>query len=140
MPYNTNLKTRPEWTKAFPSNITVSLNKPQEYYRTTKIPHKQVGKFTMSANLSKITIHAKKKTESKISSSINQSIKIGTELTLMIQLVQGHWNTYCNYNSHVQKLDRKDWTCYRHGKNFKDPNWTSREENFMMFEKEKKKK
>ena len=86
MPYKTNLKTRPEWTKAFPSNITVSLNKPQEYYRTTKIPHKQVGKFTMSANLSKITIHAKKKTESKISSSINQSIKIGTELTLMIQL------------------------------------------------------
>lgn len=69
-----NLKTRPGGTKAFLSNITVSLNKPQEYYRITKIPHKQVGKFTMSAILPKITIHAKKKTESKISSSINQSI------------------------------------------------------------------
>ena len=44
----------------------------------------------MSAILPKITIHAKKKAESKISSSINQSIKIGTELTVMIQSVQGH--------------------------------------------------
>ena len=61
----------------------------------------------MSAILPKITIHAKKKAESKINSSINQSIKIGTELTVMIQSVQGHWNSYYNYNPHVQKLDRK---------------------------------
>ena len=93
----------------------------------------------MSAILPKITTHTKKKTESKISSSINQSIKIGTELTVMIQSVQGHWNSYYNYNPHIQKLDRKDWTCLRHGKNFKDPNWTSREENYDVWKVKKKK-